>query len=571
MTAPNNRVMLTAQDRSILQVKYRQAQRRWQRLNLDSIFQSLGFLFLLGLFWSFCFFSVTRLCENLYNKDVVGPIILFRISSFGFFAAFIIVVGGHILTAYASLFRGRELTTLIRTPYPLNRLFHVQCVETLIAGGWVSVMFCLPILLAYGWQLNASGWYYPLIILGLLGFILLAGLVGTLIMLLIARFILGRPWRTAISSLVVIIGFVALIAYIGMNSNVLLTQVNPNIVGEALANLQLSSNPYLPSHWIAQLMISARVNDYYDTALYLLLLWSSAMFLWVVLRELGDRWYLNAWFWSQENVHFLNSRRDRKFRPRRFWLSTLLPRPTASIIHKEFQVFKRDFSQWGQLVLIITLVLFYVAHTQNIIFDENAESSRQWLVFINVILLGFIQATLSLRFTYPSISLEGKAYWTVATSSVGCQRFYFSKYYLHALVMLIIGEGMGIMLNQILGVDASLNLISLFVLFLFSFGFTSWSMGFGVAFRKFEATHAADVTSDTGALVAMIVILIYFGISISIFSRFALEHTPGVDLVRQFSLKPELIIWAAIFLLLQTSAILFPAAYGLRQLERTEL
>src|SRR5690606_4610117 len=92
-------IMLTNQDYALIRVKWLHLIRRWKRLNLDSIFQSLGFFFLLALFWAICFKVIANLCDNIYTIDVIGPIILQRISSFGFFAAFIIVAGGHVLTS----------------------------------------------------------------------------------------------------------------------------------------------------------------------------------------------------------------------------------------------------------------------------------------------------------------------------------------------------------------------------------------------------------------------------------------------------------------------------------------
>ena len=91
-------------------------------------------------------------------------------------------------------------------------------------------------------------------------------------------------------------------------------------------------------------------------------------------------------------------------------------------------------------------------------------------------------------------------------------------------------------------------------------------MGLGSVFHKFEATGAADVTSDTGALVTMIVTLLYFAASVSLFSLLAFTPTQGTDLVGQLALNPHLILLGAAFLLLQTLVILLPPLYGLKKL-----
>jgi len=146
--------MWTEQDRSLLRIKWLYTARRWKRLNLDSVLRSSGFFLLVGFFWVLCYQVVSRLCGTIYKYEVIGPLILDRIVSFGFLAALIIVTIGHILTAYSSLYSGLGLPQLINSPYPLHRLYRIQCLETLFLGGWVSGLFCIPIILAYGWELK---------------------------------------------------------------------------------------------------------------------------------------------------------------------------------------------------------------------------------------------------------------------------------------------------------------------------------------------------------------------------------------------------------------------------------
>ncbi len=560
--------MWTDQDKCLLRVKRSYFLRRWNRFNVDTFIQTVGFLLLVAIFWTLSFGVVAKLCKNLMEVDVVGPIILKRIVSFGFFALWILVTGGHIFTAFSSMFRSYELQALFCSPYPPHRLFRIQSYETLILGGWLLGLFCIPILCAFGWQLDARWWYYPVVLTGLLGFLIVAGALGILITLFITRWIIGRPIRSSLSSALLLCTLIGLFIYGITSTKILVGQIDTNKLGETLANLRLSTNPYLPSHWMSELMSSARIGDIGRSFLYLFLLWSSGLFFLSLALEFGHRWYAGGWLWAQERVGLFQRHRDRhRFRVKRLWLMKLLPRRIGSIVYKECHVFARDFSQWGQLVLILVLVLFYVAHTKNVTFENPMSPARGHLAFFNVVLLGFIQATLSLRYTFPSISLEGRGFWAVMTAQIGLDRFYFTKYYLHAFVLFIIGQGLGFLLNNFLGIDSTLNLICALVLFFFAFGFTSWTLGLGVVFHKFDATSAADVTSDTGTLITMICTLLYFGISIAFLARFALDHTPGMSIVDQFTLQPDMILYSTVFLVIQTSVILLPAAYGLRKLK----
>ncbi len=563
--------MLTVSDRNLIRIKWLRMVRFWRRFNLDAFLQGSAFLLLLIFFWALCFIGVSRLCNNLAAVDVIGPIILTRFLSLGFFAAFLIVFLGHALTAFGSLFRGQELPLLMSTPYHLSNMYRIQCGEALVRGGWGLALLCIPVLLAYGWSLEAPLVYYPVALLGLLGFWGVVGLSGVLSMVCISRWILGRPIRTTLASLLLISTLFILVGYVVSNNSDLFTQVDARAIGERLANMQLSTLPYLPNQWLASLMTAAVQSDWSEVGLNLFLLTSGAFLLWQLTLEMGERWYRDAWLWSQERIRFLNTRESKEFKPRGLRAIPFLPKASGAILLKEIRLFVRDFSQWGQMVLIFGFVLIYIAHMQNVNLEGTESEERAYfLVFFNIILLGFIQATLSLRFTFPSISLEGRAFWKVMSSGVGMPKFFFTKYYLHALFLLLIGESMLYLLNSILEADPTLWMISSVSLLLFAFGFTSWTMGLGAVFHKFDATSAADVSSNTGALVTMIVTMVYFAISAALLAVFALRHTPGVDFATLLAIEPDLMLYVTLFLFWQTYAILIPVWYGLQKLDKLE-
>jgi ABC-2 type transport system permease protein len=562
--------MWTQQDYSLLRIKYLQMLRRLQHLNLDSYLKSFLFFNLISVFWGLCFYLVQRLLFAAYAIDVIGPLIIKRLIAFGLFALFIIVAGSHVLSAYSSLFKAQELPKIVSSPYPNQRLYLIQCLETLLHGGWVLAMFCLPLLIAYGIQLQANPLFYPVVIVGIAGFFVISGSVGILIMLVIARWIISRPVQMAISTVLFLGGFISLFLYMAVASNVFTQGVTATKLGESLANMRLTTLPYLPSQWMSELMVAAQIQDWWRVGLFLSLIISTALMLWSLVIELGSRWYADAWLWTQERIgtkQLLHGSRPYKKKP--LWIIRLLPRRIGSLIYKEIILFVRDFSQWGQLVLILALTLFYILQTQNVMSGETANRMKVLLACFNVILLGFIQATLSLRYTYPSISLEGKQFWVVACAENGIERTFFMKYYLHTFFLLLLGLGLGTVLNRIVNVDPTLNYISLLVLFLFAFGFTSWSLGLGAIFNKFEATNVADVSSDTGTLVAMILTVFYLGLSLSFLTSFALMYTPGATLSDIMALNQEngLMLYFTLFLVVQTCSILLPTAYGLKKLK----
>jgi hypothetical protein len=111
----------------------------------------------------------------------------------------------------------------------------------------------------------------------------------------------------------------------------------------------------------------------------------------------------------------------------------------------------------------------------------------------------------------------------------------------------------------------------MFILLLLSFGLTACTLGLGAIFHNFEAKTSADVSSDTGALVTMIVTLLYFGLTMYLAARFSLNYFTGQSFWQQFEFQPYLYIDSAIFLSLQYIAITVPTSFGLQKLQEVEM
>ena len=567
--------MFSLEDKHIVRVKWINFTRRWKRLNLDSVMFVSGFTALLFVFWYLSYYLISYLCGELDKQKVIGPIVLQRMLSVGFLAAFAVVTVGNILTSYATLYRSARFHVILTSPYPLYRMFRYETLENLITGSWVSGIFCLPILWAYGSRLQAVWWYYPVVLAGLAGLLAIAGLLGMMVMLLIARFIIGRRIRTAMAICFILCSFGSLILYVSHVGKVYFSRVDMTHLGEALANMQMASTPYLPNYWLSELMLAARLQDGLNVALYLFCFFSTSMFLWYLINELGYRFFPDAWLWAQERVTLFQRRGSASiFRKRSLWIHRLLPRSIGSVVYKEIYLFLRDFSQWGQLVIILTIIIFYVSHMRNIRLLQDSENARNQIAYFNVLLLGFLQATLALRFTFPSISLEGKAAWALFSSSTGIRRFYYTKFFFHAFVLLIFGESITWALNTILEVDPTMNILCVILLLHLSFGIAACTLGLGAIFHNFEARSAADVTSDTGALIAMIITLLYFALSMYLSARFALRFYSGKSILEQFQLQgsdnPALYIQFATFLALQYLIITIPTSLGIRKLRNAE-
>ncbi|MFH1741516.1 MAG: hypothetical protein ABIH23_21125 [bacterium] len=593
-------------------VKWLLARRTLSRFNLASAVQAASFIVLLGIFTAVCFIGIKQLCVTLLNIEVIGPLILKRSFSLGLLTLFIMIGLSQLVASYAHLYRSRELPLLHHAPLTSREVFSPQATETMLKGCWMPALCILAILVAYGRGREAPWLYYVFSLTGVLPFLAIASGLGMLSMMLLAWMVIGRQYRERILGVVSVLLF-CLVLWWGRSAA---SWVSPGSegetlgkrLGESLANLRISTNRYLPNFWLSELVEASIEERMMDLVLPLALLVSTAWLLLVFIWFLGDRTYRSAWL-SCLDRGFV--RRSRVYTGK-LWLGfplSLLPSWFRSLLVKEWFIFRRDFSQWGQFLLLMALVLLYVVQIRDIHVEEQGFRMRSIIAFFNILLLGFIQATLALRYAFPSVSLEGISFWTVCKSPVGTRRYFWGKYLCHFLWILMVGETMILLLNQILYLEQPFSSLAMIVVATLSLGFTSCTVGLGALYPRFDAPSSADVSSGVGALVSMVLTLSYLAFSAAILARmlmnilppqgpsildghglggllilaggvfcswlrillpqamenWVLNHFPLEDLWWIFDASTAILV--AVFILLQGVTIVFPARAGMRRLE----
>ena len=80
------------------------------------------------------------------------------------------------------------------------------------------------------------------------------------------------------------------------------------------------------------------------------------------------------------------------------------------LVLKELRLFFRDTTQWSQLILLAVLVVVYVFNIKYL--PLRGEGVTFFLVnvvpFLNLVLAGFVLASIAARFIFPGVSLEGR-------------------------------------------------------------------------------------------------------------------------------------------------------------------
>ena len=257
-----------------------------------------------------------------------------------------------------------------------------------------------------------------------------------------------------------------------------------------------------------------------------------------------------------------------------FFLFPFSP-PTRQIITKDIKTFFRDTTQWSQLFILAALVVVYVYNFSVLPLDRNSFLSfymQNLVSFLNLALAGFVLAGVAVRFVFPSVSLEGRAFWILRSSPVSLKSFLWSTFWLGLLPLLVLGELLIGVTNHLLGVAPFMQTLSLGTVFLAAFGITSLGVNMGAIYPRFDYDHIARIPSSFGGVLYMMISLAFVG------SLVLVEARPVyVVLVRSaqgLALDPfdRIVLYASFFLVigLSTAAFLLPIRYGVRALESLE-
>jgi ABC-2 type transport system permease protein len=192
--------------------------------------------------------------------------------------------------------------------------------------------------------------------------------------------------------------------------------------------------------------------------------------------------------------------------------------------------------------------------------------------FLNLGLAGFVLSAIAVRFVFPAVSQEGRAFWIIKTSPLALKKFLSSKLLMGLLPLLILAEVLTLITNYLLNVTPFMMFLSLITIFLMTFGITSLGVGMGALYPRFRHGNAAEIPSGFGGLIYMIYAMALIGLTIILEARpvymFFMSHFRKFPLSGWFYVETSLAV--VVIVLVNLAAVVLPIRYGLRHLEQME-
>ena len=454
-----------------------------------------------GVFWLFVFGLLYRLLRYFHGIPEIGALLAGKLLGVMLVSLFGILILSNVVTALSSFFLAKDLDLLVAAPVDWLRLYGAKLLETAVHSSWMVVLIATPVLTAYGFSYE-GGFLFPLVaVVAMLPFLFIPAAIGSAITLLLVNIFPARRTRDILSVIAVLAAAgVVLVLRLVRPERLARPEGFRSLVG-FISALRTPTSPWMPSEWAAQGIMSWLGKDPEMLPFYLL--WSTAAVA-IVFGAGLHRWlYTRGFSKAQES----GERLVRQGSAGRFVGRLLTPWGVMrrELVLKEMRLFFRDTTQWSQLILLTVLVVVYVFNIKFLpIHGEGVTFFLANIIpFVNLILAGFVLASIAARFIFPGISLEGRTLWLLRSSPLEMRQLLWSKFWVGTIPLLVLALVLVFATDVLLEVSGFMMAVSVFTITMMTFAIAGLALGFGALFPKFNTENAAQIPTSFGGLVLM--------------------------------------------------------------------
>ncbi|MEM9290159.1 MAG: hypothetical protein AAGD01_00595 [Acidobacteriota bacterium] len=497
----------------------------------------------------------------------LGDLVMARLLSTLTFSLFTLLIFSNILVAFATFYRSREVIPLVLAPLSWRRLFLARFVECVVVSSWATAFLGSPILLAYGLEGQAPPVFYLALVLIFPPFVVLPAALGAMLAMLLVYSAPRLP-RWALFSLGgLILGGFFLALRRAFSSEAFSGAATLDTL---LSALDSTAQAWMPSHWAARAVLETATGAAGEAWLRGAWLAGAAILATVLAAELANRIYfpgysgLSSWSKARKRRQRQDSQRLER------WLS-FLPPHLASLTAKDLRLFWRDPAQWSQFVLFFGILLLYVATMRRASPIYDPELWRAWITLLNAAVCMLILATLTTRFIFPLISLEGRRLWILGLAPISFRQVLIQKLWLSVVTTSVLTVGLAILSAWRLELPTGPFVVSVLAIALADIALSGLAVGLGALYPNFDEINPSRIVSGLGGTLTFILSMGYIVLAGAI--QTLMLQWPFVQRYTQSTLEVEtvyLLGLGALALLSLLTAYL-PMRLGLRQLEKVEI
>jgi ABC-2 type transport system permease protein len=465
-------------------------------------------------FWWGVYAVLARILRYFRNVPDLGPLLAGKLLGMVLVGFFGILLLSNVITALSSFFLARDLDLLVAAPVPWRALYVAKMIETVINSSWMVALMAVPLVAAFGIVYQGGPWFPLVAAAAFTPFFLLPAVVGSAVTLILVNAFPARRTRDILSVVAVLSGAGLVMLLRLLRPERLARPEGFQTLTGYLEALQAPSAPWLPSDWTERALMDWLTHV--SSARPFIALWGAAIAALAVGAVLHRWLFVRGFTKAQEGAsHGGTALPGRRSAPQRAVYAVLRPIGTQrrELVLKELRVFFRDTTQWSQLLLLAVLIVVYVFNVKFLPLTGEGVSFflRNVIPFGNLLLAGFVLASIAARFVLPAVSLEGRTLWLLRSSPLPVHDLLWAKYWVGTLPLLVVALGIVAVTNTLLQVSDFIFAVTFLSIAFLTFALSALALCFGTLFPQFETENAAQIPTSFGGLVYMMTAVVLLG------------------------------------------------------------
>jgi ABC-2 type transport system permease protein len=446
-----------------------------------------------------------------------------------FLIAVTILFSSSMTAAIGAFFADLDLDTYHASPMSKTRLVLARWLKTFTQSATVVYIFILPLFVAFAQRYHVPASFYPVVLLNLAVLLAIPVTLGALVIVALVRFFPVTHVHQVVATIAMLVLTVFVLALRMSRPERLFTDVGTDELRAVLRAVELPSIERYPGTALADYMTSSGAPH----ALWRIGVTFGVVF--IVFMLVAPRIYFAAYVRARESMApaalgagSITRLVDRLLSP--------LSAPTRAMAAKEVRTLTRDVAQWSQLFLMAALLFLYLYNIRMLPLGGDARATL--VAYANLGMAGFVIAAICLRFAYPSVSSEGKAFWLLQSAPVSYRRLLLVKVFVYGTPLTILSLVLTAFANVLLDANGAVWTFTLIGASMLGVTLVALGVGLGAWAPHFGAENPLQVGLSLGGFGYMAAALAYVGGMMLLMAR------PVVQVLfwRLFGVAPDAVV-----------------------------
>lgn len=475
-------------------------------ISISRVIKDFGTFLVYTSFTLGAYFFTLKSIEYVIETMKIGKFLLHEFLSIIFFVFFTAVNVGNIVVSYSTIFKSNEAQHFFSKPIPHSSIFTIKLLDNLFYSSGTLFLIMFAFFAGYAAYFNQSpGIIVFTLIFNFLPFVLISACLGVLLLMMI----IYTSTKIGFKNVIIVSALIYLTAVF-----LFFDQTSPRtIVQEVMKNYPnidfyfLNALPefarYLPNHWLASSLYWNSVGNSDLAISYSLFQFLIGVLVFLLTITVGGKYYYSLWL----KVPSIKKSEGKNLITRDNYARKINIK-SISPLRKDLTLFLREPSQILHLLVFLILVLFFSSSIESVNSIIPKDFKLRTIIFFSVqlFIILFI-TTLSLRFIFPQISLEGKNFWKIKSSPVQIRKLFFEKYFPVQFFVAIIALILSVFTNK--SYDSFVYWSITAIIIISSFFIGSLNFIFGSVFAMYNEKSPIRISSSKGASLTFLLSIFY--------------------------------------------------------------